>query len=249
MRRFILGSVFVNATFVALLVACDSDTTSEPPATIDAGPTIDASPGAPDANNASDTSTGTDAGADTAAPCPIGNDATITATLKATTDDNYKLYVNGTLIDDVARVWSSPQTYSNIQLFRNPTRKNVIAIEGINTANQGGLDRGVIVDLSYTVDATLQSVLTDATWKVGTSLTAGWFDIAFAETGWVAATVEAAHGDGPWGAILGTSTASWLWSYDSAAAAAKPTNETIYLRKSFYIGLTGAPQDTPGTCP
>src|SRR5688572_320282 len=131
--RKILVPLLVSAAFLGVIAACDSDSTSAPPDAPDAGPKPDVATAQTDTGT-TDTGTATDTGTnvDTAAPCPIGIDATITATIKATTDDNYKLYVNGALIDDVARVWSSPQTYSNITLFRNPTRKNVIAIEGIN---------------------------------------------------------------------------------------------------------------------
>jgi hypothetical protein len=184
-----------------------------------------------------------------AAQCPIADSATFTATMKLTTDDNYKVYVNGTLVDDVARVWSDPQTYS-ITLFRNPTRKNVIAVEGINTAKIDGLDRGVLVDIAYTEASVPRSIVSDTSWKISSTMVASWFDVAFDDSAWTAAVDEGAHGIAPWGMVFGTSDAHWLWAFDSSgAASAKADVESVWLRKTFYVDLAGAPTSTPNACP
>ena len=180
MRRFFVP-------MLGVLSGCTSGTNGGPAvSTVDAAAALDARADL-DAG-AGDAAGGADAAVD-AAPCPIAEDATVDATLAMTVDDNFKLYVNGALIDDAPRVWSSPQSYA-IKLFRNPSRKNVIAVEGINTQQIDGPDRGVIVDIEVTVDGTSGAVLSDASWKLSTTLEANWFDPSYPEVGWVAATEE-----------------------------------------------------------
>ena len=189
-------------------------------------------------------------GAGGAPECPFAIDAGVTGTIKITTDDNFILYLNGALIDETPRLWNSPQTYTVNYVFRHPSRKNVIAVHGINNAEIDGLDRGVIVDLSFDAGAGLQSVLSDATWKLSTTLLKGWFQVAFDDSAWVAATDEGAHGIAPYGNILGTSSARWLWSYDSnVPAASKPTTEEVWVRKVFYVSAAGTVSATPSACP
>lgn len=191
-----------------------------------------------------------EAGAGGMPECPIAPDATISGTLKITTDDNFRLYVNGALIDETARLWSSPQTYT-VDLYRNPSRKNVLAVEGINAAEIDGLDRGIIVDLSFDAGGGSQSVLSDTTWKLSTTLVTDWFTVAFDDSGWVAATDEGAHGIPPYYQVLGTSSAHWIWAYDgSVAASAKPNPpESVWVRKSFYVNVAGTVTSTPNPCP
>ena len=182
--------------------------------------------------------------------CAIASDATVSGTLKITADDNYRLFVNGTLIDETPRLWSSPQTYT-VTLYRNPTRKNVLAVEGINTAEISGLDRGIIADLSFDAGGGAQSVLTDTTWKLSTTLVTDWFTVAFNDAAWVAPIDEGAHGIPPYNAVLGTSSARWIWAYDASGDASTKTDppESVWVRKSFYVNLAGAVTSTPNTCP
>ncbi len=188
-------------------------------------------------------------GAGGAPTCPFRTDDTVSGTLKITTDDNFRLYVNGTLIDETPRLWFSPQTYM-VNVFRHPSRKNVIAVEGINNAEIDGLDRGIVLDLSFDAGAGPQSVLSDTTWKLSTMLETNWFEVAFVDTAWVAATDEGAHGIMPYGNILGTSSARWLWSYDAnISAASKPTTETIWIRKTFYVNGSGLVSTAGSACP
>ncbi len=182
-------------------------------------------------------------------PCPIAFDDTVRGTLQVTADDQYRLYLTGRLIDDLPRLWSSPQQYS-VQLFRHPSRRNAIAIEATNTLNQDGRDRGVLVDLRLTVDGQVRTLVTDTSWRLTTQLVAGWFDVDFTAPGWSTPVDEGAHPIGPWGPVFGTSTARWLWSFDSnRPAASKPIRETVWVRRAFYFGADGAIRDTPGPCP
>jgi hypothetical protein len=188
-------------------------------------------------------------GAGGAPSCSIDSNATVSGTLKITADDYYRLYVNGALIDETQRLWYAPQTYT-VNVFRHPSRKNVIAVDVLNAQETGGLDRGVVMDLSFDAGAGAQSVLSDASWKLSPTLVANWFEVAFADTAWVAATDEGAHGIPPYGGILGTSSARWIWSYDSNVSTdLKPTTEQIWVRKTFYVDASGHVGATPTACP
>jgi hypothetical protein len=186
--------------------------------------------------------------------CPIAADETFDATLKISVDDKFKLHVNGTLVKEFDGTWGNVQT-ETIKLKKSPLQKNVIAVEGINAMNAGGLDRMIVVDITWTVGdagATEHHVVTDSTWKRGAVPDGGtWTAIDFAETGWEPSTEEGTNGGTPYGAILGTSTAKYIWSYDSATVdvGSKPANETVYFRKSFWVDKDGAPQTTPQACP
>jgi hypothetical protein len=93
-------------------------------------------------------------------------------------------------------------------------------------------------------------VISDATFRFATTLAAGWFDVAFQDAAWSPAIDEGPHGMAPWGAVLGTSSARWIWSFDAnTPAAQKDAQETVYLRKTFYLDLAGAPTGAPGACP
>src|SRR5260221_14339201 len=85
--------------------------------------------------------TASDSGPDTPDSGPLTDarptcDAALASTVRGfidvTVDDNFRIYLNGALIDDVPHVWTSPQHYA-VALWQSPTRPNVIALEGSNT--------------------------------------------------------------------------------------------------------------------
>jgi hypothetical protein len=230
----------------------------------DAGSSVDAAP-VVDAASAVDAATTVDAApivdaalAVDAATCSVPLDATVSATMTITADDHFKLYVNGATIDETARIWSSVQTYT-VNLFRHPSRKNVIAIEGINTAKIDGFDRGIVADLVLSNAAPEAGsadggaparIVTDATWKVSTALASGWNGVTFDDAAWGTATAQGANGMAPWGPVLGSSNAQWIWSFASnGSAASKATTETVFVRKSFYLTRDLAVSATPSACP
>ena len=182
--------------------------------------------------------------------CTIGLDATVAGAVRTSGDDNFELYVNGVLVKDFAGVWTEPQTDA-VTLLRHPSKKNVIAVRGSNVVKVDGKDRMIVLDLTFDAGAGEKHVVSDDTWlRSPGGLETNWFAIDFAEANWTAATVVGSHGDPPWGAILGTSGAKFLWSYDSGAVAldAKPDAETVWFRRSFYIDSAGAPQSAAGSC-
>lgn len=183
--------------------------------------------------------------------CTIGLDATIAGTTRTSGDDKFELYMNGVLVKDFPGTWMEPQTDA-VMLFRHPSKKNVIAVRASNVVKVAGLDRMIVIDLTFDAGSGEKHVVTDATWlRSPGGLETNWFAIDFAEANWTAPTIVGTHGDPPWGAILGTSTAKFLWSYDSGAVdqTAKPDAETVWFRKSFYVDVAGAPQASAGACP
>lgn len=251
--RILRLAPFAAVVAVASSFACGGSESSSTTPTLDAGalpdrstPTDPPDAGSPVADSGNG---GLDAGDSSTPVCPIAADATVAATIEISVDDNFKLYVNGVLAKEFTGTWNNVQTV-DVTLNRNPAKKNVIAVEGVNTAKISGLDRMIIAELAYTVDSVEHKVVTDATWTNGTTLAAGWEALDFAEAGWTAAVVEGNHGDSPYGAILGTSDAKLLWSYDSAQVdvATKPDTETVYFRKTLYISQAGAPLAAPGAC-
>lgn len=169
-------------------------------------------------------------------PCPVGLDETVPAVLAITTDDNTKVWLNGVLIDDTPRLWSSPQRY-DVTVFAHPAHANVLAIEGVNLQNQAGYDRGIVADLRFTAGGAPQVIVTDAATRATNTLTAGWERPGFDDRAWPAAVPLGAVGIAPWFAVFASiapgSTAQWIWTYDPAAVVDKPTVESTYARRTF----------------
>lgn len=212
----------------------------------DGSSTVDAS----DARDASG-DVSADVRPDVAPPlCPIPLDATATATIRITTDDDYILYVNGVLIDDTPRLWTSPQTYG-VPIFRHPSRRNAIAIQGTNRQNVGGPDRGIVMDLRFTAGSNEARLVTDGGWRLSTVLVAGWNTAGFDASGWPPVVVEGPYGMPPWGNLFGVpSTASWIWSFDSNLPAnQKVVTQTIWVHRDFYVDMAGNVRDVPTPCP
>ncbi len=184
----------------------------------------------------------------------IVSDETFDATLRVTADDYREVYVNGTLVEAQGAGWGSPSTQT-VQLFLNPTVANVIAVLGVNAYSQGGYDRGIVVDLSWSLGDAGQagSLVSDASWRVQQvdTVDAGpdWMAPRYDDSAWPFATDEGPHGMGPWGSPLGTSAARWIWFYDSSTATTKPASESAAFRRTFYVTTAGQPSEVATGCP
>lgn len=177
-------------------------------------------------------------------------DTNVTAVALMTADDEYKLFANGVLIDDRVRPWTQPELYV-LNLFRNPQRANVIAVQATNRFNQDGIDRGFVGDITLMLPAapTAVHIVTDASWKLQLGEVANFHVPSFNDSSWPNAIDEGPNGTPPWGPILGESRARWLWAYmANSAAGTKPMVETVSARKTFYIGINGTIHDTPQPC-
>ncbi len=255
-----------RALGAVLLAGCVSTSATPTASSLDGGPGVDSSV-------PHDASTGdvvVDAVADVAAAdvadvvdaaaaCPFPLDSTLAATIRFSADNERLVYLNGVLVEDNSALgWQSVSSLP-VNLHRNPTVANVIAIRGRNTSSQPGADRGIIVELSGDPSdagagdgGTAVLLVSDAKWRVSSAAQAdlAWTGIAYADASWGAATDQGGNGIAPWGALLGTSTAPrWLWFYDSAATSTKPDLEDAYFRRTFYLSMDGQAVDAPGACP
>ena len=203
------------------------------PPVVDGAPRIDASP--PDAD-----------------PCGIDRNATVNAVLTTTADDDMRVLVNGAIVDEAIHTWHEPQQYT-IPIFRYPHRKNLIALEASNRIAVNGLDRAVLVDLTYEVEGVRHTVATTAEWKVHAEADPGWETLAYDDAFWTHAVDLGPHGIPPWNDVFGVLTpgtpARWLWTYAATGTAeSKVAVETIYLRGTFYVGQDGVPSVTDPVC-
>jgi hypothetical protein len=204
-----------------------------------------------DSGSPADGTPGSDAAStDASETCPIGIDETITATLRVSADDDRRVFVNEVMVDDLtpSRTWGTITT-TTVRLFRHPSRANVIAVLAKNYLSIDGLDRGLLLDVTSS-STSAAPLLTDASWRVRSSTVAGYETIAFDDSQWSQATEEVMHPGGPYGAIFGTSSAWWIWTYDAAIPASmKPIEESMAARRRFYVLRSGAFSDAPGSCP
>ena len=176
-------------------------------------------------------------------------DATLTAHLQITADNECEVFVNSESAGTTTN-WGSPVTL-DVSLFIHPGRRNVVAIRGTNTSSQGGNDRGIIGALKVgTSGNETELLVTDGSWRSSTTEVAGWTDLGFDDSAWPFATVIADNGAPPWGALLATPSAKWLWSAPVPSSTAdKPNLETAYVRREFYFGFNGTDLSTTPGCP
>ncbi|MEB2311672.1 MAG: hypothetical protein OZ928_07460 [Polyangiaceae bacterium] len=221
------------------------------------------SAGATGGSAGADASTGGTAGSDagTDAPADVGPDAdpacattpraaTINAHLKITADNECEVFVNGTSVGTTSS-WNVGVTI-DVSLNVHPSQKNVVAVRGTNTSSQSGNDRGIIGEL--TIDAadggTAALVLTDSSWRASKTSATGWNEVAFDDSTWMDATEVANHGDGPWGPVLTTTGAKWIWTgLIPDAVSDKPNLEDAYVRRTFYFDVTGSGITSQPGCP
>jgi hypothetical protein len=184
--------------------------------------------------------------------CGYNPDDGVEATLTISGDDEYKLWVDGELIDDVPHTWSEPQTYT-VYLYLDPRQPNVIAVEATNRYAGGtGLDRAVAVGLTVHTPSGDARLVSDSAWRTSaTTPDTSWIGTSFDDSSWQAAVALANIGDPPWYLASGEGLApdaKWIWSYVPIGDN-KPTEETIYLRRTFYVGANSQILDAPAECP
>lgn len=214
------------------------------------GGIADAGSEASGASEASDATDASDSGADANPACQsIARDATLQAHLKITADNECEVFVNGASVG-TTNSWSSGVTI-DVALFVHPGRRNVVAVRGTNTSSQNGNDRGIIGELTVSEDSGVRAlVVTDDTWKVSPTEALNWTALEFDDSSWVGATEIAAHGDGPWGSVLTTTSAMWIWSAPVPVSTSEKANiETTYARRTFYFDFDGGTTTNQAGCP
>lgn len=181
-----------------------------------------------------DRGSGSDAAPKCGAPVP--------GTMRFTADDQSRLFVNGSLVDTKSDKWWNVRTIT----LALHVGHNSVAVEATNVWSQDGLDRGFIAELR--VNTVVES--SDTLWRVSKVFAQGWENPSFDASGWHHAVNEARDGAKPYGSVLGSERAWWLWSYDSNEPTAKKAGmETIWLRYDFWIEPNGSVSTSLLDCP
>jgi hypothetical protein len=215
-----------------------------------------------DATTDAGTDATTDAGGDATADAPVDSaadahpacqtipvDATFTAHLQITADNECEVFVNGPSVGTTTN-WSVAVTI-DVSLYLHPGRKNAIAVRGTNTSSQSGNDRGIIGHITIDSDGgRIPLVYTDASWLVAPTEQTGWTAVDFDDSAWAAAVEIANNGDPPWGTTLSTNSAKWIWSAAVPESTNdKPNLETTYTRREFYVAPSGTTVTSGPGCP
>lgn len=239
------GAIDASATDAGALDA-SAEAAATDAASMDAAVTADAEPSA-DAESDATADTGSDAQddaepVDTRPVCDGDPATTFTATLRATCDDRVRIYFNGVLVAEPDTNWNVLHEYA-VSVYLYPGKRNTIALEARNLWEQGGFDRGVIAELDYTLNNVRRFVDTDESWLLSTQLIDGYTDPDFDDSAWGHPVALGKSGISPWSSVPFNTDAEWLWSYlPNGDPSVKPDNETIYLRKSFYMDESGEAQ-------
>ncbi|MEP7125925.1 MAG: putative metal-binding motif-containing protein, partial [Byssovorax sp.] len=77
----------------------------------------------------------------------------------------------------------------------------------------------------------------DTSWKQTQSPAAGWQNVSFDDSTWLASVDEGQVPVAPWGAVAMPtgSAAHWIWSYDSRSSS---DTQTVYFRKAFVPNVS-----------
>ncbi len=186
-----------------------------------------------------------DASVDVLPSCAVSTEATTSAKLRTTADDYVRIWFNGVLVAEPTSQWPTLKQY-DVNVFLHAGRRNVIAIEARNEFEQGGLDRGFIAELEYTVSDKSYFVDTDPSWKVNDAEVSGWTSLDFDDSGWKTPISLGKSGIPPWGQVVFNTNAEWLWTYyPDKSPAEKADNEKLWFRKVFFMNAAGQATDEP----
>lgn len=195
-------------------------------------------------------------GARDAGPCVDLPDASVLVILTTSIDDDGAVYVNGQQVD-VPSPWYVPvQRYVNLHISN--TEPNVVAVRASNHVATYSTDRAALLVLDREVLFTRgqQLLVTDNRWKVASAVSSTkWLKGEFDDSSWAQAVEQVPYGAPPYGTFtaLGSpvpSGASWVWSYNNADASAPHTpEETVYLRRAFFMLRDGGLSFDAGSCP
>jgi alpha-L-rhamnosidase len=127
----------------------------------------------------------------------VPSGAVTDAQLVATGDDTIDVWLNGVPLAASPRRTDSwrQAMYADLTAAVR-AGANTIAIAGRNASVSPA---GVVGRLRVATAGGTVDLVTDATWKAGSTVTPGWTEPAFADGSWPAAAVSGAYGASPWG--------------------------------------------------
>lgn len=137
-----------------------------------------------------------------------------------TTDNSSASYINGTQFSKVTS-WKTG-AFTDITKYVN-SGENIIAIKANNEA-KGAAGYIAKIEVRYT-DGSVDSVITDGTWKFNAKPTGEWTSVSYNDSSWVAPDQVLAYGSSPWNNSA---------TLPNSITADKHTSAPM-LRKSFNI--------------
>lgn len=156
-------------------------------------------------------------------PLPAGTDVR-RATVVATADDDFTLYVGGAQVLNAPQQtdgWRTGRTADVTAQVRDAGPEVVLAALATNrggaAVNPGGLLVRLLVD---TGDGQRRELVTGPGWRTAETEQQGWTQRDFDDAGWAQAAVLAPYGQGPWG---------------SGVTVAVPEQPAPLLRRSFTV--------------
>ncbi|KAF9549702.1 alpha-L-rhamnosidase [Agrocybe pediades] len=167
------------------------------------------------------------------------------ATILMTADDQFTLYMNGNLVGaspTTANVWMQAQSF-NVSLSSSSITFAVRATNLADVSSGGDSPAGLLAAIKIIfADGTSTTLTTDSSWLSNTAVPSDWNSPTFNQSGWTAASVIAAYGQGPWSNQVTIPTASgptslsfassqWIWSSDATTNSA-PAGSRAF-RKTF----------------
>ena len=110
-----------------------------------------------------------------------------------TADDNATVYFNGKEVSSNS-IWYTGGLYDATD---DVQATNVVAIKA-NNATDGYAGLAAKIQITYT-DGTVDTLVSDNSWKVNTVEAAGWTETDFDDSGWTAPDQQVNFGGDPWG--------------------------------------------------
>jgi len=170
------------------------------------------------------------------------NKCAVCATVVATADDSYKLFVNGKFIGAGTGYKEAEAFYVDLD-----DRDNVLAIEGNNVQGTAGIAATVLVHYS---DGSHERIHTDETWHTlrHHALPANWTSLKYDDSKWHTAKSQGKNGVQPWGAtvlppVLSLTDVHWIWTSDAVfdrASVISPKASRFFRRTHTVTGAKNA---------
>ncbi|KAF7353351.1 hypothetical protein MSAN_01523500 [Mycena sanguinolenta] len=173
------------------------------------------------------------------------------ATIVATVDDLFTLYVNGVLVGsspNVTDIWKTAQIFRNVDLSTSSS-STLFALRATNVADVstgGAGPAGVLFSALVTfTDGSSAVVSSDGSsaWKATSSIPANFQLPSTSDANWSAPAVLGTYGVAPWDTqvvvanpVAPTPTltgATWIW--DSSSASANAASGTVAFRRTFTL--------------
>ncbi len=121
------------------------------------------------------------------------------ARLRATADDRFVAWLNGTKIGN-GEDWNNPRQFNDLAHLLKPGT-NVLAIEAQNMPAPSANPAGLIATLEIQIGGSVIRNVSGISWRCAKTESTGWDSTNFDDSAWTNAMLVARYGEGPWGKI------------------------------------------------